>query len=200
MDMKHLKMLGLAAFAAMALMAFGAGSASATKLCTQEACTTVYASGTVISSSLKSGSTARLTSGGATVDTCTSSSLCGTTTNTEGTTVAGNIETLTWGSAGTSCSVTTDTIKTGSLAIEKTGANEGKVTGSGSEVTTSTFGTTCTFGTGTGTVLGTIKGGVEPVITISTTVQKTAGNFLCPSTAGWDAEYVVTTPHALFIG
>lgn len=194
--MKYLKMLGLAAFAAMALMAFGAGTASATKLCTDSACATVYPTGTEISSSLKTSSTARLTSGGSTIDTCSSSTVTGTTTNKEGATVAGSISSLTWGS----CTVTTDTVANGSLEIEKTGANEGKAIGKGWEVTTSTFGTSCTFGPGTGTVLSTIKGGVEPVMVINSTVSKTAGNFLCPGTTGWDAEYVVTSPHALFIG
>jgi hypothetical protein len=200
MDMKYLKMLGLAAFAAMALMAFGAGSASATKLCTDSACTTVYPAGTEIHSSLVAGTTARLTSGSTTVDTCTASTIKGKTSNESGATVSGNIETLSWGETNTACSVTTDTVKNGKLEIKWTSGTSGEVIGKESEVTTNTFGTSCTFGTGTGTVLGTITGGTAPKITISTTVQKTAGNFLCPNSAGWDAEYVVTSPHALFVG
>ncbi|MGN6275722.1 MAG: DUF6531 domain-containing protein, partial [Solirubrobacterales bacterium] len=62
------------------------------------------------------------------------------------------------------------------------------------------FGVSCTYGTGTGTTLGTLKGGEEPLLSISASVPKTAGGFLCPSTATWSAEYVVTEPHALFVG
>lgn len=200
--MKYLKMLGLAAFAALALMALGVGTASATKLCTDEACATVYPVGTEIHASLRPSSTFRLTSpANTTVATCTTSTIKGKTSNKEGATVSGPIEALTWGSAGTECTVTTDTVAFGSFEIEKTGANEGKVVGKGTEVTYKIFGTTCTYGTGLGTILGTIKGGVEPVLVINNAnVVKTAGNFLCPSTAFWDAEYIVTSPHAMFIG
>jgi hypothetical protein len=194
--MKYLKMLGLAAVAAMALMAFGAGTASATKLCTDTACGTVYAAGTEISGSLVG--SAKLTVGSETVDTCTGSTVAGKTANSEGATVGGAITTLSW----SSCTATTHTVALGELEIEKTAKhNEGNVFGKGSQVTVVIFGTTCTYGTGTGTKLGTITGGTEPKMNINAVgLTKTAGGFLCPTSAGWDAEYVVTKPHALYVG
>jgi len=194
--MKYLKMLGLAAVAAMALMAFGAGTASATKLCTDSACTTVYAAGTEIKSELVAGTSAALTSGGSTIATCTSSGVAGTTSNKEGATVSGNISSLTWGG----CSQTTHTVANGSLEIAWTSGSNGTVTGKNSQVTVQIFGVSCTYGTGEGTHLGSITGGTSPILKITTTVAKTAGGFLCPSTAGWDAEYVLTSPHALYVG
>ena len=83
--MKHLKMLGLAAIAALGLMAFvGAGSASATTLFTDKAHTIVYKKGTTIHTTLQPGTSARLgeTSGG-TIATCLKSTTHGVTENKE---------------------------------------------------------------------------------------------------------------------
>jgi len=197
--MKHLKMLGLAAIAAMGLMAFvGAGSASATTLFTSSNLTNPYAVGPEVHSTLTTGSTALLTgSGGEVLDKCTGSTVKGSISTATGTAVVGSIGTLTW----ENCSVTTDTVAGGSLEIIKTGTNEGEVRGKGSEVTVNIFGVSCTYGTGTGTKLGTLTGGSAPILKIAAVnLTKTAGGFLCPSNPGWDAEYTVTTPHAVFIG
>jgi len=197
--MKYLKMLGLAAAAAMALMAFGAGSASATTLFTDSAKTKDYVSGTGIDASLVSGGSARLTSGsGATIATCTGGTVEGITTNTTGTYVSGNVEAanMTW----SGCSQTTQTTAGGTIHIDHTSGNNGTVTGTGFGVTVAIFGVSCTYGAGEGTHLGTLVGGETPILTIETTVKKIAGPFPCPGTAGWDAEYVVTSPHALYVG
>jgi len=198
--MKYLKVLGVAAFAAMALMAFGAGSASATTLFTDSAKTSDYPAGTAIDASLVAGGSATLTSGsGATIATCTGGTVEGLTSNTTGTYVSGSVETanLTW----SGCSQTTVTTAGGTIHIDHTSGNDGTVTGTGFGVTVAIFGVSCTYGAGEGTHLGTLKGGETPVLTIATTVKRIAGStFLCPATAGWDAEYVVTTPHALYVG
>jgi hypothetical protein len=196
--LKYLKMLGLAAVAAMALTAFlGAGTASATKLCTDTACTVVYPKDTVIAASLITGGSARLTAAdGATLATCTGGNVSGKTGNESGAAVSGSIEELTW----TGCSQTTHTIKKGSLHITHiSGTHNGTVVGTESEVTVGILGTTCTYGTAAGTHLGVLQGGETPILKIETKVTKTAGGFLCPSTSGWDAEYVVTSPHALYV-
>jgi hypothetical protein len=195
--MKHLKMLGLAAIAALGLMAFvGASSASATTLFTNSNLTNPYAAGTTVTlstirSSIFTGS------GGETTMTCTGSSIKGSTSNETGTTISLSISSLTW----FGCSTTTDTVANGSLSIEKTGTSEGKVAGSGSQWTYTVFGVSCTYGTGTGTTLGTLTGGEVPKLVINgASLTKTAGGFLCPTTTGWDAEYTFTEPHALYIG
>lgn len=179
-----------------ALVLLGTATASATKLCTGKACGIVYSAGTTVNLSLKSGTTTRLTSGGSTIATCTGSSISSNTENESGATISANIESLTW----SGCGQTTDTLKNGSLSIEWiSGTSNGTVRASNSEVTVQIFGVSCTFGAGESTDLGTLTGGEEPLLQISATVKKTAGGFLCPSTAGWDAEYVVTEPHSLVV-
>jgi hypothetical protein len=80
-----------------------------------------------------------------------------------------------------------------------TSGNNGTVEGDETEITLSLFGVSCTYGAGTGTHLGTITGGSSPILSINTVVVRTAGNtFLCPGTTGWDLEYQLTEPHALF--
>jgi hypothetical protein len=203
--MKHLKMLGLAAIAALGLMAFvGAGTASATTLCTntkeeggKTVCNVAYGVGTEISSSLKTGTSAILANtSGETIATCNSSSTKGSiqTSNT-GTWVGGAITELTWGG----CSQTTDNVSLGSLEIMQTTGDAGTVVGKGSQVTLSIFGVSCTYGTGEGTTLGTITGGEAPELAINASLPKTAGGFFCPGSGRWTANYIVTTPHAVHV-
>jgi hypothetical protein len=82
--------------------------------------------------------------------------------------------------------------------MQTSGAN-GEVVGSFNSVTVMIFGVNCIYGTGEGTKLGTLTGGEAPVLAISTTLIKVSGGFLCPNTAGWDAEYIVTSPHSVFV-
>jgi hypothetical protein len=201
--MKYLKMLGLAAIAALGLMAFvGASTASATTLCKATDtpdCTpaNTLPAGTTITSTLKNGGSAKLTgSGGETIATCTGGEVAGKTTNTSATWIEGNIEKLTW----TGCSQMTTTVKTGKLDIDwVSGTHNGIVRGTNNEVTVAIFGVSCVYGTGAGTTLGTLSSGAPATLNIATTVTRTSGGFLCPQTAGWDAEYVVTNPKALYV-
>lgn len=197
--MKHLKMLGLAAIAALGLTTFaGAGTASATTLFTNSNLTGAYASGTVLHLTQRSGSSVIFTGGsGEVLMTCSESTIKGKPSTESGLPIRGTIESFTWGQ----CTSTFDTVATGELSIEKTGPNEGRVAGSGSQWTVNIFGVSCTYGTGTGTTLGTITGGEAPTLSIkAVNLTKTAGGFLCPTTTGWDAEYTFTEPHALYIG
>lgn len=193
--MRHLRMLGLAAFAAMGLMAFiGASSASATALCTTTdtpSCSMAYPTGTVIKSRLKPGTTAKLTdSGGNVIATCTGSNVTAKTTNESGAKITGTINEWTW----SGCSQSTASIATGSFTTEYiSGTHKGTSVSAGNESTTIIFGVSCTYGDGAGTDFGGFGEGS------TTTVTKTAGGFLCPSTAGWDAEFEVIEPHAIFV-
>ncbi len=189
--MKHLKMLGLAAIAALGLLAFiGAGAASA-DLYTDAGKTIKYGTGTTVNASLATGKSAALKTGGTTIATCTGGGVHGTTENETGT-VTGSISSLTW----TGCSQTTHTVANGKLSVSSSGA----VTGSGNAVTLGIFGTSCTYGTGAGVTLGTLEGGETPVLKINANIPRTAGGFLCPSVGTWEAEYIVTEPHALYVG
>jgi hypothetical protein len=197
--MKHLKMLGLAAIAALGLMAFvGAGTASATTLSTDSAGTTIYGVGTVIHTTLKSGTSALLeTTGGAEIAKCTESTTKGEIEIATGTWVGGALNTLNWGG----CSQETVTINKGSIEIMQIGTkDEGEVRGKGSNVTLGVFGVSCTYGTGEGTTLGNLKGGTSAELVINAVLARSAGNtLLCPASGRWTATYIVTTPHAVHI-
>jgi len=195
--MKHLKMLGLAAIAALGLMAFvGAGTASATTLATDSAGTIKYAAGTTLHATLETGTSATLTdTSGNTIATCTGSTVHGTIGTASGTWVEGANSSLTW----EGCNQTTDTVNLGSMDIMQTTGDEGEVRSTGSNVTLQIFGVSCTYGTGEGTKLGTITGGEAPTMKITATIPKTAGGFLCPSTGIWHASFIITSPHAVHI-
>jgi hypothetical protein len=191
--MKHLKMLGIAAIAALGLLVFvGAGTASAATLFTSSNKISPYGAGTTISATLATGTSAALKSGSTTIATCTSSRVHGTTSNETGATVQGNIQELEF----SSCSQTTHVLANGSLSID----GEGNVVGVGQRVTLGIFGTSCTYGTGEGVTLGILTGGSPAVLKINALIPRTAGGFLCPSVGTWTAEYVITSPHSLYVG
>jgi hypothetical protein len=202
--MKHLKILGLAAVAAAALMAFvGASTASADVLCTTNN-TPVCAKGWVITelhATLKTGTKAVLESGGTSLIECSESTVKGTVEHQSHTVEPeGPITALTWGT----CNHTADTIKTGRLKVETFEPEPGKivhtVTATESEVTTFILGLTCTYGPGAGPIsLGDLTQGAPAVIDVSTTVNKTAGGGLCPGTARWTATYQITNHTGVWI-
>jgi hypothetical protein len=191
--MKYAKILGLAAAAAMALMAFvGAGSASATVLTSPTG--TVLPEGTVIEATQK-GSAVLEETGGTTLDTCTGSTASGKTIEKEGTPLRGNIETLDW----SGCIAPTVTTVNGSLSVEATGEENGTVSGNGSKVTVGIFGVSCIYGTGGGTTLGTATGGEPATIDINAAINLQEGGLLCPKTTRWTATYTVTKPNPLYV-
>ena len=200
--MKYVKMLGLAAVAAAALTAFvGAGTASATVLC-KEGITTgcasagkAYPAGTTVEASLEG--SAELVAGGFIEDTCTGSTIKGTTSTagSSTTTVSGNATSLTW----SNCTFPTTTTKLGSLEIHWiSGTDNGTLTASGFEVTIHQLFGDCVYSSGANNDLGTVKGGNPATIAIKTSVTG-GGAFGCPSTATWTAAYTVTAPKPLFV-
>lgn len=203
--MKYLKMIGLAAVSAMALMAFmGASTASADELCTTTAVNNMCPEGkliTEIHGTLKKGTSAKLTdTEGFTLDTCTAGTvkIKNTSQGTGVNPITGSVEALTWGEAGTSCAFTTDTLANGSTSATQATGGGTTVTSKGSQVTINTglFGS-CVYGTGEGTDLGsTANGGNELVI--NATVNKISGGFACPTTAKWSATYTITNHNAVF--
>jgi hypothetical protein len=209
--MKHLKMLGLAVVAAAALTAvFGAGSASATELCSTNTnpCTgTMYPAGTVIHADLKAGTEAVLTAGFATVK-CSVSTVEIKTTNTGGAgeTVKGNIEALTFPEASCNCKVTITAKGSGEIHTDKEVSDgNGTLTGTGTRATINCSGVSCIFGT-EGTDIGTLHGSAtDPILTANASLKYFAGdasNFVCTlgsGTGSWKAEYTVTKPLGLFV-
>jgi hypothetical protein len=195
--MKYVKMLGLAAVAAMALMAFvGAGSASATVLC--KTTTTPCGGGHI---SLGETITAHSThvelrsTGGAFQSTCKKSTVSGptTTTGSSTTTVKGSVAAtaLTWGE----CSEPVETLEGGNLEIHHiTGTHNGTLTASGFKVKVTIAGVGCKYSAGAGTDLGTVTGGASPTLHINAIVNEVEPSFFCPDDAVWTGNYVSTTP------
>ena len=197
--MKYIKMLGLAAVAAMALMAFvGVGTASATELYSGA---TTLKSGTEIDASL-TGTAAKLTTTeGAILDECAGGTVKGKTTNNGSTTetVKGSVAKtdLTW----TSCTRPTETLAGGTLEVHWTSGVNGTVTASGFEVTVNTqFFGSCVFTVAAGTSLGTLTGSTSSnaVLDVNTVASLKSGA-ICPTTARWVGTYTVTSPKPLHV-
>jgi hypothetical protein len=202
--MKYLKMLVLAAVAPSALMAFfGAGTASATKLCstTVDPCPAGqhWPAGTEIDLSLvPEGSSLETDTQGNRIETCTVSTVKVKTTTTGSTseTVKGNITSLLW----EGCGSPTKTIKMGSLEIHKiAGTSNGTLTASTiTEVTSSSFFFgSCVYGVTSGVSVGDLTEGKgsTAILHVNTIKHKFSGsNFACPETTRWTATYQLTSP------
>jgi len=188
--MKYLKMLGLAAVAAMALMA-SAGGASATTL---EVGGAAQNNEVTIEATIAAGTSAILKDEfGTTTDTCTASTVKGTTEGSfTGATVGGKVGTLSFGS----CSHTTHVIKPGSLAVAWTSGTNGTVTSKEAEVTvdSTVFGASAVCKTGAGTDVGTLTGVSSGNATMHISATVNCG-FL--GNAKWTGTYTVTSPSGL---
>jgi hypothetical protein len=191
--MKHLKMLGLFAMAAVALMAF-AGSASAQTL---TAPTGTEYTGT-LSASLEG--SALLKAGFAEI-TCTEGVVGGTVTANTNIHASGSIDTVHFSSCKEGQTVDT-LVQTGTLTINR---STREVSGTGVAITTAVGGVSCVYTLGeTSNLLGTAKntsvGGVDKVtLAINAKLPKKEGGFLCASPATWTANYIVTTPASSFL-
>jgi hypothetical protein len=197
--MKYIKMLGLAAIAAAALTALvGVGSASAVTLCEENVSTGckvhVNSGGTIDFSAEDSVKLAGPF--GITIDTCTVSTVQGTTGNTGAddttTAVTGTVTTLTF----TGCTHPTKAIKNGTLSVTASGtAGNGSVTSSGATVEISElpnlFGNPpiCNYVTEK-TSLGTLTASATAsTFDIAATITSETAN--CPN-GTWSGHYVST--------
>jgi hypothetical protein len=181
--MKLSKILGVAAVAALALMAY-ASTASATTLETGG----LKQSGAVTLEASANGSILLSATGGGFANTCTASNVLGTTSTFTGTTVSGPISSLTF-SKCTNEPVTVDAA--GTLSVEAiTGTTNGTVRSNGAKVTVpSPFGTlTCTT---SNTDIGTLTGVAVGTATMDINAVLNCGIFL-PS-AKWEGKYNLTT-------
>ncbi len=192
--MKYLKILGLAAIAASALMAFAA-SASATTL--------TDGSGnkiTTLEATLEESASLANTASEP-IDTCTESTVSGTiNAATQGNTWVEGTGGVTWGN----CTWDTTTLNSGTLDVMSNGDGTGTVVSTGAVVTITVGPVNCLYGTKTtaegGTSLGDLPSGTEATLEINTIVEEQEPRKLaCPNTARWIANYVVTDPHELVI-
>ncbi|HSC21757.1 MAG TPA: hypothetical protein VLC07_08510 [Solirubrobacterales bacterium] len=198
--MKHLKMLGLAAIAVAALMAFlGAGTASATVICknnlSTEKCSEPYLKGTVGTASAEdsikvTGPFSLL------IDTCAESTVTGTQNNNGGPTeaVTSTLTSLTFGK----CTRPTTVVSPGTGSLQWiAGTDNGTLTTSGTTVVIHEipgFGT-CAYVT-SNTKIGTATGGNPGTLDLSATIpSETSG---CPS-GTLSGHYVATSPTAAWV-
>jgi hypothetical protein len=187
--MKHLKMIGLAAIAATAMLTMVAGDASATTL---EVKGVKQTSAVELTATLESGfSLVTQKTDGTFVDTCTAAHWTSKTSSaTTGTAVSGPVAGLSFSSC-TNEKIVVD--KTGTVSIENiSGTTNGTVKWAGTEVTVpSPFGTlNCV--TGTGTDVGTLTGVASGRATFHFRAVINCG-FLAPSET-WEGPFVITTP------
>lgn len=196
--MKHLKMLGLLAVIAAALMAF-AGTASASTATSPKG--TVY---TGIYKAEVEGSV-KLDGSFVTVQ-CNQSIIEGKVEqHGSGVTTGGKISTMDF----SSCNYSVTVLKAGSLEAHQTGGKgtdaDGTVTSSGLELTIHTSVGACTFTTnntdvGTGTLTSSDTTGGNATLDIATSaIPRTGGSFLCGASGILTGSYKVVTPSTLYI-
>lgn len=190
--MKHLKMLGLTAVMAAALMALvGVGMASATTL--------TGVGGAV----LKTGTTIHVVSSGTNTMTtsflniqCNTSKAAGKTSNETGTAIT--IEVTERTTEGCNCEVVV--LKTGTLSITWSSSSSGTVKSSGAEITatcSTIFGNVhCIYATNN-TDMGTLVGGTTATLSTSADIPRLTTNALCAEKGTWDATYKVDNPDTL---
>jgi hypothetical protein len=205
--MRYLKMLGLAMISAFALMAIGAGSASAVTLC-KEAKTPCpeaqrYPSSTTWHLTIKVTIHTQLTTSIGTV-TCKKTTIHGGTTSTGTNPLLGSITSVsdsecTLGS--TPCTVTHQnlpykgtvtagaTVGNGTVKAESGGVGKPQA-----KVECGSF-INCTFGAPE--VSFSVVGGNPAIATFSQSLEREGG--LCPSTSTAETEYEVVEPKPLFI-
>jgi hypothetical protein len=190
--MKYIKMLGLLAVAAAALMAF-AGSASATEIKSSTGSTpTIHA---------EAGTT---TLHGVTDIICHNSTVAGTVSEHVSGTPKGSISTLTFGNCTQHVTVLTDgsgANGTGTLevhAAKKTG--DGVLTSNGTRVTVTitSLGLSCLFET-QNTTIGTVTGGKTAELDIESAGISRVGHSIFCGDGVWTGSYSVTHPTNLEI-
>lgn len=183
--MKYVKMLGLLAVAAAALMAFAA-TASATTLTSP--------AGTTYTSTIKA-SAGETTLHGVVTITCKSSATEGSVEQ-HGTnvTAGGKIKSLTFAE----CGENHVTVKNaGSLEVH----SSGRLTSTGAEISinVTSLGLTCVFTTNA-TDVGEVTSGTTAKLDIdSVKIPRTGGSIFCGSSGEWTGSYTVTTPDTLIV-
>ncbi|MDQ2630557.1 MAG: hypothetical protein M3Y75_06230 [Actinomycetota bacterium] len=188
--MKHLKMLGVAAIAAMAMTAFAAGSASATTL---EVGGVAQNGAVTVTESLKTSTSTYISrTDGSLANTCDVSNLTAKTVSPfTGSTVTAQVESLSF----VNCTRPVTVHKTGTLHFQHTSGTNGTVTWSGSEITVSSIFGTLNCQTGAGSNVGTLTGSASGHAVVHYSAVFNCGMFM-PS-GSWKGTYAVTTPTGL---
>lgn len=187
--MKYVKILGLLAVAAAALMAF-AGTASADVVTSPK--------GTVYTGTIKAEA-----EGHAVLDNPIAKIECASTVEGKveshgvGKSVEGKITTLDFTNCTNDWHVTV--VTSGTLAVDWSSGENGSVRSSGATVEATRFGVNCRYATNN-TAVGTVTAGTPATMDISAAIPFHSGSFLCGSGATtWTGAYKVVTPGSLFV-
>jgi len=185
--MKYVKILGLLAVAAAALMAF-AGTASATTVTSAEGTTPTLSSSAeghvvldnpIAKIECASAVTGKVESHGA------------------GVTAKGNISALSFTNCTNSWHVTV--VTAGSLEVHSIGSGDGTLTSSGATVESTRLGVICRYVTSS-TDIGTVTDGTHATLDISAAIPFHSGSGLCGTSATtWTGSYKVNSPTNLVI-
>lgn len=207
--MKYIKILGLAAVAAMAIMAFvGAASASATTLCASEGGGAVMnCLGGKVSYGDNVNDRVVGTSTNATLSTSLANVVCShseTTLNPNSSTgapITGTVEALSFTGCETEalphtpCTVNVVNVPY-NASIEGTALTVTDAAGAGAEVVCGTV-ISCEFTTASAGL--TVTNGSPTVATASNIPLSHENGLICPKTATWSATYSVTSPTGLTV-
>jgi hypothetical protein len=188
--MKFVKMLGLLAVAAAALMAF-AGAASADEATSP--------TGTTYTGALSAKS-----EGHAVLDNPIAKIECPSTVSgaieskdQAGEDVSGEISSLTFNNCTDSWHVTV--VTAGKLSVNATGGYAGDVFSTGATVEATRFGISCRYAT-SNTTVGTATGGSPATMHINANIPFHSGSVFCGSgSTAWTGSYEVTSPTSLYI-
>jgi hypothetical protein len=199
--MKYLKTVGLAAIAAAALLAFvGAGTASATVLCSTaaEPCASAqkWPVNTSVEFTLTPGTSLQWVNNGTTLETCKESTLKFNITNSGSATSTVTAENKTLSFNG--CTFANGFTKLGGLEIHNiSGTSNGKVTATGEVGWTFNnplFGT-CVYGWTAGGTVGTITEGKPATLDFNTEIVRLTGSSLaCPANGNLNGSMTQTNP------
>jgi hypothetical protein len=188
--MRYPKLAGLATAASMAFMALlVVGTASATTL---EVGGVAQNKAVSFTASLKSGTSLLVKDeSGTSTDTCTGSTIAGSTTTFTGT-PGGPVSGLTF----TSCSHTTTVLAKGSISFAWTSGTHATVSSSGAEITVQStfFGASAVCKTGPGRTIGTLTGVGSGSATLDLNAKITCGVL---SDVSWTGTYTITSPAGL---
>lgn len=204
-SMKPLKLAGLPPVLALLVLALaGAGTASATQLCGDTTCETVYESGQTLEAGLVESTSATFALPGIGTVSCSTSVLKGKTTAKTGSPLNGEITGLTF--EGCKIGETGCTVKAINLpykaTIAETGQGSGTLTassgGSGSPGAEASCSLKCTA-TATEVALS-VEGGAAAIVKAKEAKLKKTSGIFCPETMTWTAEYQVTTPQPMLVG
>jgi hypothetical protein len=182
--MRYLKMLGLIAMAAAALMAF-AGSASAQTFTAPAGTEYTGSWGASLEGSI-------IWNLGFAEITCTAGTVAGKLTTNNNTEASGSI--TSWGFSNCKEGQTVDTLNnSGTLTILK---STHAVSGTGTEVTFAVAGVSCVYSFGsTSTPLGTASNtGSGITLKVHGTLKITLGGFLCANSGTVAASFIFTNP------